>query len=266
MVLYPTISGIVYAFTDWTGLGGNINFNGLDNFKEIFQTPETFGAVWHTVVMAVAITVIQNAIGLLLAMGVNAKIKTKGLLRTLLFAPMVMAPIIVGYIWQYIFVPNGAFSKLSSLIGLGAIGDNVLGKSSTAMWGIILIVIWQYSGYSMVIFLAGMQNVPEEINEAAALDGASGFKKFWWVTWPLIRTSLAINVTLSLIMGFKLFDQVISTTQGGPGYSTQTLSNEIYNQAFMFNRYGYGIALALIVFVLIAVVSYVQMHFLREKD
>jgi raffinose/stachyose/melibiose transport system permease protein len=128
------------------------------------------------------------------------------------------------------------------------------------------VIVWQFSGYSMVIFLAGMQNIPKEVTEAAAIDGAGAVKRFLHVVWPLLRIPTLINVTLSLIMSLKLFDQVISTTQGGPGYSTQTLSTLLYNEAFLYNRYGYGIALGLVVFVLIAVVTFGQMRLFRERS
>lgn len=265
IVAYPTIQGVLYAFTDWSGLGSAIHFNGLANFVALFSSAETVGALWHTILMAVVITVVQNAVGLALALGVNSRIKTRNVLRTFLFAPVVMTPIIVGYLWQFIFVPGGPVAKLSGLLGLSA-GANVLGDPSLAMWGIVAIVIWQYAGYSMVIYLAGLQNIPPEVLEAALVDGASSIKRFVWVTWPQLRTPTLINITLSLITSLKLFDQVIATTQGGPGYATQTLSTLLYNEAFLYNKYGYGIALGLIVFILIAVISFGQMRVFRERS
>jgi raffinose/stachyose/melibiose transport system permease protein len=263
LVAYPTVQGVAYAFTDWSGLGSAIHFNGIDNFVGLFSDPQTAGALVNTLTMAVTITIAQNALGLLLALGVNSRIRSRNILRTLLFAPVVMTPIIVGYLWQFLYVPNGPISALAAALGFGPL--NVLGDPATAIWGVVSVVVWQYSGYSMVIFLAGMQNIPEEIVEAAALDGAGAVKRFAYVTWPLLRTPLAINLTLSLITSLKLFDQVLATTQGGPGYATQTLSTLLYNQAFLYNRYGYGIALGLIVFVLIAVLGFAQMRLFREK-
>ncbi|MEW2508225.1 sugar ABC transporter permease [Amycolatopsis sp. NPDC047767] len=265
IVAYPTVQGVFYAFTDWSGLGSAIHFNGLANFTALFSSADTLGALWHTILMAAAITVLQNAIGLLLAIGVNSKIKSRNFLRTLLFAPVVMTPIIVGYLWQFIFVPGGPVATVSGLVGWDG-GGNVLGDPALAPWGIIAIVVWQYAGYSMVIYLAGMQNIPADVLEAAAMDGAGPVKRFVWVTWPLLRTPTLINLTLALITSLKLFDQVIATTQGGPGNATQTLSTLLYNEAFLYNKYGYGIALGLIVFILIAVISFGQMRVLRERN
>lgn len=265
IVAYPTIQGVLYAFTDWSGLGSAIHFNGLTNFIQLFSSADTVGALWHTILMAAVITVLQNALGLALALGVNSRIRSRNVLRTLLFAPVVMTPIIVGYLWQFIFVPGGPVSKLGGMVGADG-GLNVLGDPSLAMWGIVAIVIWQYAGYSMVIYLAGMQNIPPDVLEAAVVDGAGPVKRFLWVTWPQLRTPTLINITLSLITSLKLFDQVIATTQGGPGNTTQTLSTLLYNEAFLYNKYGYGIALGLIVFVLIATISFGQMRVFRERD
>jgi raffinose/stachyose/melibiose transport system permease protein len=264
IVAYPTVQGVYYAFTDWSGLGSDIHFNGLDNFAGLFHNPQTIGALQNTLIMAAVITVVQNVIGLALALGVNTRIKSRNLLRTLLFAPVVMTPIIVGFLWQFLYVPSGPVASLAAKLGLDNL--NILGDPSTAMWGVISVVVWQYAGYSMVIFLAGMQNIPEEITEAAALDGAGSVRRFAYITWPLLRTPTVINLTLSLITSLKLFDQVVATTQGGPGYATQTLSTLLYNEAFLYNRYGYGIALGLIVFVLIAVISFGQMRVFRDRS
>lgn len=265
IVAYPTIQGVYYAFTDWSGLGSAIHFNGLGNFVALFSSDQAVGALWHTLVMALAITVLQNAIGLAVALGLNARIKSRNVLRTLLFAPVVMTPIIVGYLWQFIFVPGGPIAGLSQLFGFAG-GVNVLGDPTLARWGIVAIAVWQNLGYSMVIYLAGMQNIPAEVLEAAAIDGAGPVKRFVWVTWPLLRTPTLINATLSLIMSLKLFDQVMATTQGGPGNATQTLSTLLYNEAFLYNKYGYGMALGLIAFILIAGISFGQMVLFRERD
>ncbi|WP_212747011.1 carbohydrate ABC transporter permease [Sinomonas gamaensis] len=266
VVAYPTLQGMYYAFTDWTGLGSDIHFNGIDNFVKLFSSPEAPEALGHTLLIAASVTIIQNLLGLLLAIGLHSKIKSRNVLRTLLFAPVVMTPVIVGYVWQFIFVPGGPFASLTESLGAPVGGLNVLGDPAFAIWGIITIVIWQHAGYSMVIFLAGMQNVPDELLEASALDGANAVQRFFWITWPLLRTPTLINVTLSLISSMKLFDQVMATTQGGPGNATQTLSTLLFSEAFLYNNYGYGISLGLIVFILIAVISFGQMRLFRERD
>jgi len=264
IVAIPTLLGVYYAFTNWDGISAVPAFIGVGNFITLFQKPETIQALGNTLLMALVITVVQNAIGLALAAGVNSKIASRNVLRTFLFAPVVMTSIIVGYLWKFLFIPNGPIAHIAEVFGIHNL--NMLGDPSTAIWGVIIVVIWQHSGYSMVIFLAGMQGIPEEINEAAALDGAGAWKRFIHITWPLLRTPLVINITLSLIASFKLFDQVMATTQGGPGYKTQTLSTLLYFEAFQFNQFSSGIALGVIVFILTAVISFTQMRLFRDRN
>lgn len=264
VIVVPTVTGVGYAFTDWSGVGSAINFNGLTNFIELARSSEARTALFNTIFMAAFITVLQNVIGMALALGLNSRIKSRNILRTLLFAPVVMTPIVIGYLWQFLFLPGGAVSRLFGLFGFPDV--NVLGDPDLARWGVIVVFVWQFSGYSMVIYLAGLQNIPQEISEAAAIDGATSWQRFVWITLPLLRTPIAISMTLAVISSLKLFDQVIATTQGGPGYTTETLSLMLYNQAFLNNRYGYAIALGLAVFVLIAVVTFLQLRLFREKD
>jgi raffinose/stachyose/melibiose transport system permease protein len=262
VVLYPTIEGIVYSFTSWTGLGGGISFTGLANYRELIHSSEALDALAHTVVIAAVVTVAQNLVGLGLALALNSHIKSRGILRTILFAPVVMTPIVVGYMWQYIYTPSGALSGvLSGIAGHSAGTVNFLGSPSLALWAVIIVIIWQYAGYSMAIFLAGLQNVPKELHEAAAMDGAGALKRFWWVTRPLLRTAIVINMTLALVTSLKTFDQVLALTQGGPGYATQTLSTLLFNEAFLFDRYGYGMTLAVALFVLVMVAAFAQLRF-----
>lgn len=264
IVAYPTIQGVLYAFTDWDGVGSAIRFNGIQNFAELFRSAKARGALVNTVVMAAAITLAQNVIGILLALGLSSRIKSRNVLRTLLFAPVVMTPIVVGYLWQFLFIPGGVIARLFDVVGLHNM--NILGDPAWARWGVVAIVVWQFSGYSMVIYLAGIQNIPEEIDEAAAIDGASTMRRLISITLPLLRTPMAISMTLAVITSLKLFDQVIATTQGGPGYSTQTLSLMLYNEAFLNSRYGFGIALGLLVFILIAIVTFAQLRLFRERS
>jgi raffinose/stachyose/melibiose transport system permease protein len=126
---------------------------------------------------------------------------------------------------------------------------------------VIIVIIWQYAGYSTAIFLAGLQNIPPELHEAAAMDGAGALKRFWWITRPMLRTAIVINLTLALVASLKTFDQVLALTQGGPGYSTQTLSTLLFNEAFLFDRYGFGMTLAVALLVLVMVAAFAQLRF-----
>ena len=265
VVAYPTIQGVRYSFTNWDGLGGEGAYVGLSNYRALFHTPEALGALGHTVLIAGVVTVIQNGIGLLLALALHGKLKSRNLLRTLLFAPAVMSPIVVGYMWAFLYEPDGTLANLAAQATGSAQGVSFLGDPGLAIWSVIFVVVWQYAGLSMVIFLAGLQGVPVELVEAAATDGAGALGRFWWVRRHFLKTALMVNVTLSLVTSFKIFDQVVALTQGGPGNATQTLSTLLYNEVFLFDRYGFGMALAVAVFVLVAVVTFTQLRVMRAN-
>lgn len=265
VVLIPSARGTGYAFTDWTGLGSGMNFIGLDNFRKLFDDDIAKDALVQTVLLTIVITVVQNALGLLLALGVHARIKSRNLLRVLFFAPAVMTPVVTAYLWRYLYAPDGAINSTLRAVGLEGLRQDWLGDPDIALWSVSAIVIWQFSGYSMVIFLAGLQSVPPELHEAADVDGAGPVRRFTHITLPLLKPAITINVMLALIGGFKLFDQVYVTTGGGPGHSTETLSTLIYKNAFQFGEFGYSTAIAVVLAVIVAAVSAVQYRGLASR-
>jgi len=261
VVLVPSCRGIYYAFTDWDGLDPDFAFIGLQNFTDMLSDEDALGAVWHTVLIAVAITVIQNGIGLVLALGVNSMIKTRNFLRVLLFAPAVVTPIVTAYLWRNLLGPDGAVNAV-----LGPWGKDWLGDPDLALWMIVVVVVWQFAGYSMVIFLAGLQSIPREIYEAAAIDGTGAVRRFWSIVRPLLAPAITINLMLSIIGGIKLFDQVYALTGGGPGHATDTISTLIYKDAFTLGEFGYSIALAVVLTVIVAIASASQYTFLSRNE
>jgi raffinose/stachyose/melibiose transport system permease protein len=266
VVLVPSARGVYYAFTDWDGLDPEFSFIGLRNFTAMADDADALQAVWHTLLIAVAITVIQNGVGLLLALGVNSMIKTRNVLRVLLFAPAVVTPIVTAYLWRNLLGPDGAVNSLLGAVGLSSWQQDWLGDPQLALWMIVLVVVWQFAGYSMVIFLAGLQSVPREVYEAAAIDGAGPVRRFWSVTRPLLAPAFTINLMLSIIGGIKLFDQVWALTGGGPGHATDTLSTLIYKDAFTLGEFGYSIALAVVLTLIVAVVSTGQYAVLARQE
>ena len=266
VVLVPSARGVYYAFTDWDGLDPHFAFVGLDNFADMFRDTDAVQAIWHTLLIAVSITVVQNGIGLLLALGVNSAIKSRNLLRVLLFAPAVITPIVTAYLWRNLLGPDGAVNSLLGGVGLGAWRQDWLGSPDLALWSVVGVIVWQFAGYSMVIFLAGLQSVPQEVHEAAALDGAGPVRRFWSVTRPLLAPAFTINLMLSIIGGIKLFDQVYALTGGGPGHATDTLSTLIYKDAFTLGEFGYSVALAVVLTIIVAVVSTGQYAALARRE
>ncbi|GAA3808343.1 carbohydrate ABC transporter permease [Cellulomonas soli] len=265
-VIVPSVRGASFAFTDWNGISPTKNWVGLEQFQTIFSDPYGSVAIRNTLLIAVAVTIIQNVIGLLIALGVNSRIKSRGILRVLIFAPVVVTSIAVGFLWKNLFAPDGGINEILRAVGLDGLAQNWLGDADIAIWAIIVVVIWQFSGYSMVIFLAGLQGVPEEVLEAAALDGAGPVRRFWSVVRPMLAPAITINLMLSIIGGFKLFDQVFAMTKGGPGGATNTISTLIYQNAFQLGKFGYGAALAVLLTILVAIAASIQYRLLSKQE
>ncbi|MEU6201221.1 sugar ABC transporter permease [Streptomyces sp. NPDC047061] len=265
-VIVPAVQGSLFAFTDWDGVSTAKQWVGLHQFRSIIDDPNSLTAIKNTLLIAVTVTVVQNAIGLLIALGVNSQIKSRNVLRVLFFAPVVITSIAVGFLWQNILAPEGALNQVLKDIGFGGLRQNWLGDPKVAIWAIIMVVIWQFVGYSMVIFLAGLQGIPDEVIEAAALDGAGPVRRFWYIVRPMLAPAFTINLMLSLIGGFKLFDQVFVMTQGGPGGATDTISTLIYKNAFQLGRFSYGAALAVVLSLFVAAASAFQYRMISKNE
>lgn len=262
-VIWPSIRGAGLAFTNWDGLSQDYDLVGIANFVRIFTTESSLRALMMTLVFALAITVLQNAIGLCLALAVNSGLKSQNLLRVILFAPVVITPVVVAYLFKFLLAPQGPVNSVLGAAGLSDAAPSWLGDPFWASVSIIMMVVWQHAGYSMVIYIAGLQSVPQELTEAAAVDGAGSWRRFWSVTWPLLAPATAINVMLTIVGGLKMFTEVFVLTAGGPGGSTETLSTLLYKSAFQFNEFGYGIALALVLTVVVAGFSVAQQRMQR---
>src|SRR4029453_16709677 len=193
-------------------------------------------------------------------------IRSRNVLRVFLFAPAVITPIVTAYLWRNLLGPDGAVNSLIGLVGPESWKQDWLGDPELALWSIVAVIVWQFGGYSMVIFLAGLQSVPREVQEAAAIDGAGPVRRFWSVTRPLLAPAVTLNLMLSIIGGIKLFDQVWALTGGGPGHATDTLSTLIYKDAFILGEFGYSIALPVVLPIIGAVLSAGQFAVLNRNE
>lgn len=261
----PVTAGAYYSLTNWNGLSA-AQFVGLGNFRELLHDPATSGALSHTLTLAFCFLIIVNALGLLLAFGLHRAVKTRHLLRALFYAPAVVSPLAVGLTWQYVLTSDGALNSLLGAVGLRSWERPWLADPSTALWTVLVVLVWQYSGLAMVIYLAGLQGIADELYEAAALDGASAVRQFRHISLPLLAPAITTCSTITLVLGLRVFDQVMALTGGGPVYATQTLATEIYNQTFVFGRYGYGAAIAVTLTVLISVLTFAQLVLLRRRE
>jgi raffinose/stachyose/melibiose transport system permease protein len=263
----PFLSGFYYSFTSWSGLG-RAKFVGWRNFKEFFTNANAFAALWRTLWMAAVVVVIQNAVALLFAVILDRDVKGKGFYKVIFFIPTVMSSIVVGYMWSFLFDPmNGAFNRLFGAVGWTALSKvNFLGDPRLAPWAVIFTLVWQYFGYNMVIYIAGLTSVPQEIKEAGVIDGTSGWQSFRHVTFPLIAQSLTVNVLVSIIGALKVFDHIFIMTGGGPGRATESLTLLVYKEGFGASRWGYGTAASTILFFIVLVISLILLRYLRKRE
>lgn len=264
VIYLATASGAFYAFTNWTGIGP-YNFVGVSNFVKVFQTPQLLGALVNTVLLAVGFVVFTNLIGLGFALALNRTLKTRYLLRTLIFLPVVLSPVAVSFIWKFIFAYNGPLNQILGDVGLGSLRHDWLAVPKLALGCVLVVMVWQSIGFVSVVYLAGLATVPAELEEAAAIDGAGIWRRFRRITLPLIQPSLAIATTLTLIQGLRVFDQVMALTGGGPDNATQTLATEIYQQTFTYQEFGLGAAMALLLTVFILVFTIAQLALTRDR-
>lgn len=259
----PLIQGIIYSFTNYKGYG-SYDYVGLRNYIDLFQDVRVGKSYLFTFKFAIVTTIIVNIVSLLLAMVLNSKIKFKSTLRGLYFLPNVLGGLIVGYLFNYLF--TYIMPELADAIGLTGMTTSILAKPSTAWIAIVIVCAWQSIAMNTIIYISGLQTVPLEVYEASSLDGATGFKKFWNVTFPLILPFFSINMVLCMKNSLMVFDQIMSLTKGGPAQSTESISYLIYNNGMSGGQFGFQSANAVVFFVVIVVISVLQMRFLGSKE
>lgn len=259
-------AGAWYAFTDWSGTSAGAEFIGLQNFQDALRDDTARGALFNTLKLSFVFVIVVNAVGLALALGLHGALKSRNLLRALFFAPVVMSPLAVSYIWQFILDAEGPLNNLLGTLGLTSLQETWLGSPTWALWSILLVLVWQFAGLTMVFYLAGLQSIPEEIVEATAVDGASRSYRFRRVILPLLAPATTVACTFTLVLSLRVFDQVVALTNGGPVNASETLANQVYKQTFNFGKFGYGSALALVLTLVIALVSLTQLLILRSRE
>lgn len=261
----PFLMSLYYSFTEWNGVTTAITWTGLDNFKHILLNDEGFRtSFWFTAKYSIVTVFLANAVGFGLALLLTQRLKTRNVLRTIFFLPNVIAGLLLGFIWSFIFVKG--FAAVGELTGIGFFELPWLGTANTAFWGIVIVSIWQMSGYLMVIYIAGILNMPKELLEAAKIDGANAFQLLKDIMIPLIMPAFTVCFFLTISWTFKVFDLNLSLTKGGPFGSTESVALNIYKEAFQNNRYGLGTAKALIFFIIVAIVTTLQVVYTKRKE
>lgn len=265
IVIVPNLQGFGYAFTNWDGFGTTFKAVGFENFARVLGDPAAVGAIWHTVAIAAIVTVGQNVIGLGLALGLNSQVKSRYVLRLIFFLPVVLTPIVSGYLWSYLLAPTGTFNQILAFFGAGDLSQDWLGNPNLVLGSICVALIWQGSGYSMVIYLAGLQGVPEELLEASAIDGAGSWRRIRSIILPLINGAIVVNVMLALIGSLKQFDLVFVMTGGGPSGASETLATLVYKTAFTNLQYPRALAQGVLLTIVVGVVAFVQFRLTQKK-
>ncbi|MCA0985260.1 sugar ABC transporter permease [Halobacillus yeomjeoni] len=264
-IIYPFLNGVRISFTNWNGYSQTMNWIGLDNYIRMFTDPNTWLIVKNTLIYGIGSTILQNGIGLLYAILLNKSMKFRAVTRTIVYLPVIISPLIMGYIWYFIFQYNGgALNDIITLFGFEP--ANLLGNPDVNVWLITFVNTYQFLGIAMIIYLAGLQGISKDYYEAATLDGASSWQQFKNITLPLLIPSITINVVINLINGLKLFDVIIAMTNGGPGYASQSLSTMMYQLYFARQDAGYAAALGNLMFLIIVIISLTALIYLRRKE
>ncbi|WP_141503094.1 carbohydrate ABC transporter permease [Paenibacillus luteus] len=266
-VMVPMLGSFYFSFTDWNGLNARYHFVGINNYISLIHDAEVWIALKNTIVFAVLVTLIQNVLSLLLAILVDGSSWVKRFLRVVYLIPALLSALAIGYIWSYLYNPVlGVINMALQNIGLGHWAQDWLGDPKWSMYSVVFTNIWQWMGLSMIIYLAGLQAIPGDLYEAADIDGAGNWERFVKITFPLIAPAFTVNILISIIGSFKVFDIIYVMTKGGPGTATESLAILLYKKAFNFNEMGYGTAIAIVMFLIILFISIFQLRILRSRE
>ena len=266
-IIVPTISSVYYSFTSWDGISPNVKFIGLANYKEIFTSARFGNALKNTVILTVFISICENVMALVLALIVDNVRWGKNAFRSAFYLPVLVSGIVSGFIWKIMYNYNfGTFNTILKNIGLEDARQDWLGNTSLTLIMIGLVLIWKGAGYYMIIYLASLQSVSTDLLEAAQIDGATAIQRFRHITIPMISGAFTINFTLSLINGLKVFDQINVMTDGGPGFTSETLVYLLYKVGFNEGRQGFGTAVGIMLLFIIIILNTLQQKFLRSRE
>lgn len=264
VVLIPAVWGLGYSLTDWNGISKDVNFIGFNNYITIFTGDKDFvRAFLFTTIFAICAVIGVNLVGFLLALLVTSKVKCSTLMRGVFFMPNLIGGILLGFTWQFIFVQ--AFGAISKSLHISLLA-NWLSTPLTGFFGLLIVVIWQLSGYMMIIYIAQIQSISESLIEAAEIDGASKLQKLRTIIIPLVAPAFTIGIFLSLCTCFKLYDQNLALTNGGPFNSTEMLALNIYNSAFKYNALGIAQAKAVIFLIIVSAIGLTQLYISKKKE
>lgn len=241
-------------------------FIWFNNYQEVLSNHDFWEAIGHNVIYTVATVAGKVVLSLLLAVVLNRQLRGRHIFRTILFLPVVLSFVAIGLLWTlFLNFDYGVLNAILNALGLKSVRQDWLGSAETALGAVIFVDIWKWTGFHLVIYLAGLQSIPRDLYEAALLDGANAFQRFWRITVPLLQPFTAINVLLASLGGFSVFDLIYVMTQGGPFKATNVAMVEVYLQAFQFNRLGYAGAMSVVLLGLVATMSVLIIRITKAK-
>jgi len=258
----PLLQGIFYSLTDYRGYG-MWDFVGFKNYFNVFQDGRALNAYGFTFKFAIVSTIIVNIISILIAMGLNAKIKFRKSLRAIYFLPYILSLLIIGYIFKFMF--THLLPQLGRLLDWDFLSTNILGNPDLAWVGVVIVAVWQAAAFNTLLYLAGLATVDEQIYEAANIDGAGSWTKFWKITFPLIAPFFTINMVVAMKNFLMVFDQIVALTNGGPGHVTESISLLIFSSGFG-GEFAYQSANAVIFFIVVVAISIFQLRLLERRE
>ncbi|RLL41147.1 sugar ABC transporter permease [Oceanobacillus piezotolerans] len=265
--IVPTLGAFFYSITDWDGVNQQFNFVGLFNYTSLLTDDTVFiTSINNNLKFLLFVVFFQTLLSLIFALILMKNTKTNIFYRALFFFPTILSSVSVAFIWSFIYAPDlGLLNPLLQSIGLGMLTQSWLGNPDIAIFSIAFVQVWFHTGQVMVIFIAGLQNVPKELYEAAIVDGANKWQRFTKITWPLIAPATTIVVGYTTIQSFKAFDLIFAMTGGGPAYSTEILATFIYNSAFSNYQFGYASAASVVLMVIVAGLTLVQFRLVNRN-
>lgn len=262
-LIVPLILSVRYSLTSWDGMSAEKVFVGLQNYVKLFHDREFLDAWWFTIKFTIGNTVIQNVLALLFAVALDSGIRAQKFYRTALFVPCLVSAVIVGYVWLKLY--SNVLPEINDIFGT-KINFQLFGSSDTVLGGLLIANNWQWVGYWMLIYLAGLQSVPAELHEAAKVDGASPVKRFIHVTVPMLAPAITICVVGITTGSLKVYDLLVNSTNGGPGRSSTSIIYQTYTTAINGRQYGYGSAMTVTLVVALLAVAMIQVKSLRSKE
>ena len=259
----PLFCGFFYSLTNSKGFGV-YDIIGLKNYIKLFHHANILNAYAFTFKFAIVTTILVNVVSILLALGLNSKIHFKSTLRGLFFIPNILGGLIVGYIFNFLF--TFVVPAVGEKLEIGWLSASILGSPKTAWIGIVICVAWQSIAFNTIIYISGLQTIPQDVYEAGEIDGAAGWKRFWNITFPLIAPFFTINMVLCMRNFLMVFDQIMSLTSGGPAQSTTSIAMLIYKDGLTGNQFGLQSANSVVYFIVIVAISAFQLKVLTKRE